>query len=495
MKKLLLIIALVAVTIGANAQTNTQSVSDRTKHITSGLLWPNTTYTMKNTIVDGRLTAGNIRTDGIYMTTENGSFIDLGKSQAIIGSNLRLTSNGTNNSGGNLTIEGTTTFSRGKASIDLNGNFKTDGSFNVNGKTNINGTNGNILTEGVFNANGKAFVDGTNGSITATGVMNANGGLKVFNGAQITGGLNMQNSKITRVVDGTEQYDAVNKGQLDKAKAEVNDKITTLDAKVDKEVSRLDGKIDAETSERKSEISRVDSRIDATNQAVSDLDSRVTTEVTRLDGKINTESAERKSEIARVDSRIDQTNTNLSNLSNTVSNNATIAANATAKVQSNLDAESTSRKKADEALDKKIDKTANDSKLYTDAERDRAMAAEKALDGKINAETLRALAAEARLDTRISTLSTRLDAVEQQFNNRLGGVASMAMAMGASNSAAVYNKNKRNNFTMGSGFYGRQSAIAIGLSRFLTSTTRVSVNYSSGTFTKVGVGVGFGAAF
>lgn len=78
----------------------------------------------------------------------------------------------------------------------------------------INGTNGNIVTTGVFNANGKAMMDAASGNITSLGTTDTNK-LVVRNGAQITnGGLDMTNSKITRVATGTADMDAVNVGQL-----------------------------------------------------------------------------------------------------------------------------------------------------------------------------------------------------------------------------------------------------------------------------------------
>jgi hypothetical protein len=88
------------------------------------------------------------------------------------------------------------------------------------GKVSINGANGNVLTTGVFNAGGKATMDAASGNITSLGTTDTNK-LVVRNGAQITnGGLDMTNAKITRVATGTADSDAVNVGQLNNGLAE-----------------------------------------------------------------------------------------------------------------------------------------------------------------------------------------------------------------------------------------------------------------------------------
>jgi autotransporter adhesin len=85
----------------ALALVSTSALADST-YITSSVLWPSTSYAMNNTTVDGRLTAGNVRTNSIYMDTASGGAISLGGTTATFGSNVRI------NHGGGLVVEGST---------------------------------------------------------------------------------------------------------------------------------------------------------------------------------------------------------------------------------------------------------------------------------------------------------------------------------------------------------------------------------------------------
>jgi hypothetical protein len=379
-----------------------------------------------------------------------------------------------------------------------NGNVRTAGtvsasSFGTNsGNFNVNGTNGNILTTGLINANGKATIDASNGNIWASGTTTAQGGLKVFNGASITGGLDVQNGKITKVANGTAATDAVNKGQLDlevnrlnanleftnenvrentinitnlqnskadKFQVELdieqakNEAITTsntytdtkvgaLETKVNTEVTRLDGRIDNLDSKVNTEVSRLDGRINATNQNVTNLSNKVTTEV------------------ARVDSRIDATNT-------TVEANKKEAADATAKVQSNLDKES-------KRLDMRID---------TETQR---------VESKLNQ---RITEVDLRLNNRIDAVMTYVGNEFKAVNNRIEGLGASMVALSAAATSSVYNANKPTNLNIGTGFYGRSTAIAVGMSHFFNASTKVSVNWAQGSHTKNAVGIGAGFSF
>ncbi|MGX2968541.1 hypothetical protein ACWIW6_10995, partial [Ursidibacter sp. B-7004-1] len=62
--------------------------------------------------------------------------------------------------------------------------------------------------------------------VTANNGLEVNGPTTLNNGATIKGGdLVMSDNKITGLADGTDAKDAVNKGQLDSAKTELNTKI------------------------------------------------------------------------------------------------------------------------------------------------------------------------------------------------------------------------------------------------------------------------------
>jgi hypothetical protein len=318
------------------------------------------------------------------------------------------------------------------------GNVKTTGTvsaanFSTNsGSFYVNGSNGNILTTGLINANGKATIDASNGNIWASGTTTAQGGLRVFNGASITGGLDVQNGKITKVANGTAATDAVNKSQLDAAKSEA---ITTSNAYTDTKVGALETKVNTE-------VTRLDGRIDATNQNVTNLSNKVTTEV------------------ARVDSRIDATNT-------TVEANKKEAADATAKVQSNLDKES---KRLDMKIDSEIQK----------------------VESKFNQ---RITELDTRLNNRIDNVLSYIGNEFKAINNRIDGLGAMTVALSTAATSSVYNPEKPTNVNFATGYYGRSGALALGVSHFLSSNTKLSVNYAAGSFTKSAVGLGVGFCF
>jgi hypothetical protein len=382
MKKVFLT-ALMAIGFGATAQTVTTPLA-------------------------GNVSAANGK---IYMTAANGNINTQGQINVGVGAKTILAANG------DIINVGTT----------QSQNFQTKG-----GTVFINGSNGNIVTTGVINANGKATIDASNGSIWASGTTTAQGGLKVFNGASITGGLDVQNGKITKVANGTDATDAVNKGQLDAAKTEA---ITTSNAYTDTKVDALETKVNTE-------VTRLDGRIDATNQNVTNLSNKVTTEV------------------ARVDKRIDATNT-------TVEANKKEAADATAKVQSNLDKES---KRLDMRIDTEIQK----------------------VESKFNQ---RITELDTRLNNRIDNVLTYVGNEFRAINNRIDGLGAMTVALSTAATSSVYNPEKPTNVNFATGYYGRSGALALGISHFLSSNTKLSVNYAAGSFTKSAVGLGIGFCF
>jgi hypothetical protein len=335
--------------------------------------------TAQTTTLPGNVSAANGK---IYMTAANGNINTQGQINVGVGAKTILAANG------DIINVGTT----------QSQNFQTKG-----GTVFINGTNGNIVTTGVINANGKATIDASNGSIWTSGTTTAQGGLKVFNGASITGGLDVQNGKITKVANGTYATDAVNKGQLDAAKAEAN-------AYTDTKVGALETKVNTE-------VTRLDDRIDATNKVVE---------------------ANKKE-----------------------------AADATAKVQSNLDKEA-------KRLDMRID---------TETQR---------VESKLNQ---RITEVDLRLNNRIDAVMTYVGNEFKAVNNRIEGLGAATVALSAAASSQIYSPSKPTNVNIGTGFYGKATAIAVGMSHYFNSQTKLSVNYAAGSNTKNLVGIGAGFSF
>ena len=165
-------------------------------------------------------------------------------------------------------------------------------------------------------------------------------------------------------------------------------------------------------------------------------------------------------EVTRLDGRIDATNT-------TVEANKKEAAAATEKVQSNLDKES-------KRLDMRID---------TETQR---------VESKLNQ---RITEVDLRLTNRIDAVMTYVGNEFKAVNNRIEGLGASMVALSAAATSSVYNANKPTNLNIGTGFYGRSTAIAVGMSHFFNASTKVSFNWSQGSHTKNAVGIGAGFAF
>lgn len=98
--------------------------------------------------------------------------------------------------------------------VSVDGRMSANHISTTNGNVNINGDNGNVLLRGgVLNVNGNAMIE-PNGNIRTVGSTTTNT-LTAYNGARVGGGLDVTNSKITRLAAGTAPMDAVNKAQLD----------------------------------------------------------------------------------------------------------------------------------------------------------------------------------------------------------------------------------------------------------------------------------------
>ena len=467
MKKLLLV-ALMA-TIGATAQT---LIPSNTIKATNG-----------NLLLQGTNSAG-VSTQSVEVTNvghifaRSASFngadgvsaqkLTLSNGGTISGSSQVVTIDAVGN--GNVVIKDQTTIEgnlkvnqtiSSSQAIQTTGTGSISSAYNLSAasnKFNVAGDTGNVKTTGTISAanfstnSGSFYVNGSNGNTTVHGVSLLFGGAYVgpraddsnqpaltVNGQGAFKGISNGNQKITGVANGTAANDVVNVSQLNQAKTEA---ITTSNDYTDTKVGALETKVNTE-------VKRLDDRIDATNQNVTNLSNKVTTEV------------------ARVDSRIDATNKNVSNLTSVVEANKKEAADATAKVQSNLDKES-------KRLDMRID---------TETQR---------VESKLNQ---RITEVDLRLNNRIDAVMTYVGNEFKAVNNRIEGLGASMVALSAAATSSVYNANKPTNLNIGTGFYGRSTAIAVGMSHFFNASTKVSVNWSQGSHTKNAVGIGAGFAF
>jgi hypothetical protein len=456
MKKLILV-ALMA-TIGATAQTTANQ--NIIKAVNGNLLLQGTNSSGTPTQSVSISNVGHISGRSMDLNGADGvsaQKLTLSNGGTISGSGQVITIDAVGN--GNVVIKDQTTIEgnlrvnqtiSSSQAIQTTGTGSISSAYNLSAagnKFNVAGDTGNVKTTGTVSAanfstnSGSFYVNGSNGNTTVHGVSLLFGGAYVgpraddssqpaltVNGQGAFKGISNGNQKITGVANGTAATDAVNKSQLDAAKAEAN--------------SYTDTKVGALETKVNTEVKRLDDRIDATNQNVTNLSNKVTTEV------------------ARVDKRIDATNT-------TVEANKKEAADATAKVQSNLDKES---KRLDMKIDTEIQK----------------------VESKFNQ---RITELDTRLNNRIDNVLTYVGNEFRAINNRIDGLGAMTVALSTAATSSVYNPEKPTNVNFATGYYGRSGALALGISHFLSSNTKLSVNYAAGSFTKSAVGLGIGFCF
>lgn len=185
--------------------------------------------------------------------------------------------------------------------------------------------------------------------------------------------------------------------------------------------------------------------------------------------------------------------TDVVNLTNKVNKNASDILDLDAKVNANYlqtaqDIE-TAKGKAIQAsktyTDQKTDALKNDLTLYTD---NSVKESESRLNKRIDA-------LELKIDNRFTTILRSIDNQFEAVNNRIEGLGASMVAMSAAATSQVYNANKPTNLNIGTGVYGKATAIAVGMSHYFNAHTKVSVNWSQGTNTKNAVGIGCGIAF
>ncbi len=201
-------------------------------------------------------------------------------------------------------------------------------------------------------------------------------------------------------------------------------------------------------------------------------------------------------EVLRLDNRIDANSTEINNLQNTKADKTQVATDiAQAKneaiASSNLytDSKVANETKraiaAESALNDKIDLNAETAKLYTDSS---IQASETKLNKRIDA-------LELKIDNRFNSVMSYVGNEFNAVNNRIEGLGAATVALSAAATSQVYNASKPTNLNIGTGVYGKATAIAVGMSHYFNQNTKVSVNWAAGSNTKNLVGIGCGISF
>lgn len=159
---------------------------------------------------------------------------------------------------------------------------------------------------------------------------------------------------------------------------------------------------------------------------------------------------------------------------------------ATAKTQAIQSAKTYTDSKIRE-VNNKIDLNAETAKLYTDKETERATNEELKINKRIDA-------LELKMDYTFKNILRSTYNEFQAVNNRIEGLGAATVALSAAASSQIYSPTKPTNINIGTGVYGKATAIAVGMSHYFNAQTKLSVNYAAGSNTKnlVGIGVGFG---
>lgn len=300
--------------------------------------------------------------------------------------------------------------------------FKPAGQLDLKSSNGVN-VNGMVVdTRGWVTSRGASFSEKVN---AANGAVNATS-TEVVNGQQ----LHTTNNNVTTV----------------------NDRLSGQVARIDQQVTRLDG-----------QVQRIDglvSKTDATN-------TKVNTNTTAINNLQNT-----KADKTQVATDIAQ-----------AKNEAITASNS--YTDTKVASETTRAKKAESALNDKIDLNAETAKLYTDSS---IQATETKLNKRIDA-------LEIKIDNRFNAVMSYVGNEFNAVNNRIEGLGAATVALGAAATSQVYNSSKPTNLNVGTGVYGKATAIAVGMSHYFNQNTKLSVNWASGSNTKNLVGIGCGISF
>lgn len=325
---------------------------------------------------------------------------------------------------------------------------------NVSAQTNVTkDASGWSILNGIYRGPGSVAEEGINLSNGGKIVIYDPQGVNVRSegGVNINGVNVASNGKISNVANGTSAKDAVNVEQLNT----VNNRLSGQVARIDQQVVRLDG-----------QVQRIDglvAKTDATN-------ARVTANTNAIETLQNT-----KADKIQVAQDIQHARQQAIRISNEYTDEKISEVNY--KVNTEV-----------KRLDDKLDLEIESNRL-----------AQKRLDDKINSNdekiNQRVKDLEIKIDNRFNAVMSYVGNEFAAVNNRIEGLGAMTVALSAAATSSVYNANKPTNLNIATGLYGRATAIAVGMSHFFNSSTKVSVNWSQGSNTKNAVGIGAGFAF
>ena len=426
-------------------------------------------------------TNSNTIVQGASSTTVTAQYVDIkGTSQVTITApNTQI--NGSQKVSGNLEVQGHTKLTGPSATIGGGSSVTTLSGHNT--LVNSNYTNLNSA-QTFINGEKTEFRQGIGSSktlttISQTGISTAGSvtGAQIFTQGMEVGNeiINLKNSVNSKAsaASVTNLTNTVENNRVNAASA-------TAGVQSNLDAYKLSNDAAVSSKADKSEITRLDGRIDETNQAVFNLDARVTTEVTRLDG------------------RIDATNTTVSNLTTTVETNRVEAAKATAQVQTNLNTQVNRLDKDIASLeDRKADKKQVTADIATAKSEAISIAntytdkAEKRLTDRVDAVGRQL--DDLRVD--LGNETTRAMTAEMNITNEMRGLGAMTAAMVSAQGSQLYSPTKRGNVSIGTGYYRGATAVSAGVSYFTSSNTKINTNIATGTHIKLAVGIGASFGF
>lgn len=237
----------------------------------------------------------------------------------------------------------------------------------------------------------------------------------------------------------------------------------------------------------KASLSQVNAINEATNSvrnSVTNLTDVVITNANNASNSILAVQNNLNTEISRLDSSIEKTNINVAKNTSNIENLQLTKADKTQVVTDIAKSKSEAITTSNTYTDGKISNLKGDLTFYTD---NSVKESESRLNKRVDA-------LELKVDTGFKDLFRYAYSEFQAVNNRIEGLGASMVALSAAASSQIYNPSKPTNLNIGTGVYGRATAIAVGLSHYFNPQTKLSVNWSQGTNTNnaVGVGIGFG---
>jgi hypothetical protein len=343
----------------------------------------------------------------------------------------------TGNVSTNTTVQGLNTTIKSTYNTNIRGAAINIGAVGTNDKTTIAGYNTEVKTTYTNLNSAQTFVNGEKTVFNQQGTITTINKTGISTAGSVTGaqiytqGMEVGN-EIINLKNG------VNSKASQTSVTNLTNRVTTTETKINDLYN-----VKADKTQVAADIA----------QAKAEANAYTDTKVGALETKVNTE-------VTRLDNRIDATN-------KVVEANKKEATEATAKVQSNLDKEA---KRLDMRIDTEIQK----------------------VESKFNQ---RITELDLRLNNRIDAVMTYVGNEFKAVNNRIEGLGAATVALSAAASSQIYSPSKPTNVNIGTGFYGKATAIAVGMSHYFNSQTKLSVNYAAGSNTKNLVGIGAGFSF